>query len=114
MRGGQLRHRLRIEEITQVNTAGVPSDDWSEVATVRGSVEDLTGRELMEAQAVNARVSTRVRIRYRAGLTPKHRFLMLTTDDNSTTVEGRTLNIVSVLDVDGRRRMLEVMCMEAA
>ena len=113
MRGGNLRHRLRIEQVSQANTAGVPSEDWSEFATVRGSVEDLTGRELMEAQAVNARVSTRVRIRYLSGITPKHRIVVETTNDQGAAIDGRILNMVSVLDTDGRRRMLDLMCTEA-
>ena len=108
---GRLRHRLRIETAVQVGV-GIPSLEWPEVAVVRGSVEDLRGEELMAAMAIASRITTRVRIRYRTGLTSKHRFVVIHTDAAGATVEDRILNINTVLDPSGRRRELEVLCTE--
>lgn len=47
---------------------GQPVDTWVEVTTVWAAVEPLQGREYFAAMAENADVTTRIRIRYRAGI----------------------------------------------
>ena len=76
MRAGNLRHRVQIQSVTQTRDAfGGHTNAWATDATVWGSVEPLEGKELTEAQAVNARATVRVRIRAYPGLTPKHRIV---------------------------------------
>ncbi|AMP15492.1 phage head-tail joining family protein [Collimonas pratensis] len=62
--------------------------------------EDLSGRELFAAQAAQSEVTTRFRIRYRTGVTAKMRLLC----------DGVIYNIEAVLDRDGRKRELQLMC----
>ncbi len=76
MRAGDLRHRVTIQQLTTTRDAeGVTTETWTNVATVWAAVEPLQGREYFQAQAVNAEVTTRVRIRYRAGIVPTMRIL---------------------------------------
>jgi len=51
--------------------SGQPLDDWIPVATVWAAIEPLRGREFFAAQAVNAEVTTRIRIRYRSDVDRK-------------------------------------------
>lgn len=106
MRIGPLRQRLRIQSLTETRTdAGGVTETWADDAIVWASVRPLTGHEYLEARRVDAVVSHEVRIRYRSGLTPSHRFAF----DNDT---DRVLNIISMFNVDERGRELVVMCKE--
>ena len=107
MRAGELRHRVTIQAVTDgLGTAGGPTETWADVATVWAAVESVLNRvaatEYMEAQQVEAQALTRIRIRYRAGVTPKHRVLWGT----------RVYNILAVNNVDERNIELHLMCRE--
>jgi len=76
MRAGKLRHRIIIQKATEApNEYGEMVQTWGTFATVNAAVEPLRGQELWAAQAQQARVTTRIRIRYLAGVTPKMRVL---------------------------------------
>jgi len=78
MRAGRLRHRLQIQSLAYArNNEGGNTPTWSTVATVWGSIEPLSGRELTEAQQVNTRASVRIRMRKYAGLTTEHRIVLV-------------------------------------
>ena len=74
----------------------------------RFSIEPLSGAELLRAQQTEPDVTHRVRMRFRRGLTPKH-WIEYTDGLSSGKV---TLGIVSVHDLNGRGRELELMCRE--
>lgn len=81
-----------------------PSDSTESVsfATVTqlwGSLSGLTG---IESPAIQARADHRIRFRYRSDLTPRDRLQM----------GDRVFEITSVVDPDGRRRMLDVLVSE--
>lgn len=101
MQAGKLRHAVTIQvpPVGQ-DEIGQPNTVWTNVATVWASVEDLTGREYQAAQATQNPVQTRIRIRYRAGIVASMRVL------HGTTI----YNIEAVLDRDGRRVELQLMC----
>lgn len=61
---------------------------------------DLSGRELIAAQAVHSETTTEFVIRYKAGIDAKARVLF----------EGVKYTLNAVLDPDGRRRMLRLHC----
>jgi len=90
MKAGPLRHRVTIEALL------VSIDDWSSSDTDHSSnevptgaqietwqdafsqmlsaeISPLSGRELIAAQAVQSKVSTRIRIRWRPGIVPSMR-----------------------------------------
>ena len=100
MRAGELRHRVELQEKTETQTALGVTETWRTVATLWADVRDLAGREYYAAAQTQTEVTTRVRIRYRAGVTPAWRLLH----------GARTLEIRSVIDPDGRRRELQLMC----
>src|SRR5690606_36528234 len=77
-------------------------EDWSSYARVWAAVEDISGREFWAAQQVQSEVTTRVRVRYLPGVEPSMRVLHA----------GRTLEIVAVLEPDGTRRELQLLCKE--
>jgi len=71
---GRRNRRLEVLTRTEVDTElGEQEVSWSVFATVWASVSPLRGQQVMEAGAVEARMSHRILIRYLVGLTPKHR-----------------------------------------
>ena len=92
MRAGRLRHRLTIQSAAEVkNLDGEAVKTWTAVATVWGSVEPMTGKELFNAQQVQAQVTHKVMIRGR-DLRPSWR----------VTLGAHTFQIDYVLDRDLR------------
>jgi SPP1 family predicted phage head-tail adaptor len=103
---GELRHRLSIQaERATSDGGGGLSDPWADpvtVATVWGKVEPLTGGERLHATQIQDRLSHRVVIRHRAGVTAAMRVVFGT----------RAFNIRAVIDMGERGRFLELLCEE--
>jgi SPP1 family predicted phage head-tail adaptor len=105
MRAGELRHSVSLQRVTETQSeSGEITETWTTLATVRAAVEPLEGREQYLAQAVHATATTRVRLRYYAGLTAKDRVLFGT----------RPLNILGITDPDERHRELILLCEEVS
>ncbi|AEE98030.1 phage head closure protein [Mahella australiensis] len=104
MRAGELRHRITIQEaISAQDKAGQPIEAWQDVVTVWAKIEDLNGREYLAAKQVPANeVTTRITIRWRDGIKPTMRII----------TEQRIFDIQSIIDPDGRKQQLELMCKE--
>lgn len=103
MRSGKLRHEITIQALTSMQDSyGGQTESWSTFATVRASVEPLQGREYFASQQVQAEVTTRFRIRYLSGVTPKMRVLY----------DGRTFNVASVINPNERNHELHIMAYE--
>lgn len=105
MRAGDLRHRVTIQQ--QVGKGKDPvtketRETWQDVATVWAAVEPLRGREYFQAMETESEAVTRVRIRYRPGVTNEMR----------VQYGDRILYIQGVIDVDERHRELQLMCVE--
>lgn len=79
MRIGKLRHRVTIQRPgqTQDPETGELLPGWTEVATVWASVEPLSAKEFIAAQAGQSEVSARILMRARSDIEPtmriKHR-----------------------------------------
>lgn len=103
IRAGKLRHRVTLQERSSSTEAdGGQVNTWSDVETLRAEVLDLRGREFLAAREAHAEVTVKVRIRYRAGVRPAMRLAF----------GSRVLDIVHVVDLAGRRRVLELLCQE--
>lgn len=103
MQAGQLRHRVVIEHNTPTQDIyGQPIESWGALATVWGAVEPLAGAEFFSAQQFQAEVDTRIRIRYRTGITPKMRVMW----------SDRIFEIDTVIEPKSQRRELHLMCTE--
>ncbi|WP_283149736.1 phage head closure protein [Silvimonas soli] len=103
MRIGKLRHRINIQQrAIQRDGFGQPLLVWENVTPtpVWASVEPLRGREFIAAQQQQAELTTRIRMRYRPGITAAMRVL-----------HGETIyNIVAPIDVEMRHVELQLMC----
>lgn len=67
MRIGQLRHRVTIQRpgSTQDPNTGQMVPGWADVATVWASIEPLSAREFIAAQAGQSEVTARIKMRAR-------------------------------------------------
>jgi SPP1 family predicted phage head-tail adaptor len=75
---GKLRHRIEIQAlIIDTDSDGAQSEAWSNNFNTQlwADVQPLSGRELIEAGAVQSKVNTRIVIRYREGVLPNMRVL---------------------------------------
>lgn len=107
MRAGTLRHQVTLQTVTETRDAdGGVVETWADTATLWAAVEPLRGREYFSAKALQAEVTTRIRLRYRAAVVPKQR---VTWVDGSTT---HTYDVLEVIEPDTRRRELALMCKE--
>ncbi len=102
MRAGTLRHRVDIESFeTTLDDEGALVEEWvSLLDSEPAEIVALSGREYIAAQAVQAGVTTRITIRWRAGVLPSMR-----------VVHGSDIyNIKAVLPDPSLRRHLTLMC----
>lgn len=106
MRAGTLRERITWQTFTVVQDEhGEPIETWVDVATVWASVLGRASGErfISGAEQVMAAVSHTVRIRYRDDLTVQMRGIWR---------GNRYLYIENIIDPDGRKADLVLMCRE--
>lgn len=103
IQAGRLRHRVTIQSRTEArDSVGQPIATWADVATVWADIRDVSGREYLTAGADRAEVSTKIVIRHRTDV-----------DATCRVVHGSdTYDVRASLDPDGRRRMLQLMCVK--
>lgn len=100
---GELRHQIKLQSLTQTsNRLGETDETPVLVSHVWAKIEPLTGRELFDSQQFGSDVSHKVTIRYRAGVNAAMQILY----------GVRIFNIVSVLNLDERNRLLVLICKE--
>ncbi len=97
----RLRHRVTIEQLaTARDEFGGVVESWITVAIVPAEVWPLSGREFVAAQATQAGVTTRITIRYQAGIEPEMRIMH----------DGVAYNIKAVLPDPTLKRHITLMC----
>ena len=107
MRAGLLRHRVTIQEPISSTGGGVGASrkqSFEDSRDVWAAVWPLSGKELIAAQQLGSEITSRIRIRYTAGVTPK---LRLRLGDTTTYYD-----IVSVINPDMRNIYLDLMVRE--
>jgi len=98
---GSLREQLTIQRKVAVSDGmGGQAIQWIDLATVRGDVRPLSGRESVQAMQLQASLTHRIYIRYRADMTPADRLVM----------RGQPLQIRAIVNVEMRNRWLELAC----
>ena len=103
MRAGPLRKRLILQSKVNTRTAtGGNITTWATQVTVWGSIEPLSGQEYFAQQAVQSETKVRIVIRYQSAV------------DTTWRVSHGSLfyDIVSVINHQGRDRMITLMCLE--
>jgi SPP1 family predicted phage head-tail adaptor len=103
MRAGKLKHPIIIQEVTETQSeTGAPAETWSTFAEVWAAIEPLRGREFFASKQIQAEVTTRIRIRYLEGITPKMRVLW-----------GERIYLIdAIIDLEERHREMQLMCRE--
>jgi SPP1 family predicted phage head-tail adaptor len=99
----RLRHRVDIQNFTSVqdSNTGAVTDTWADVyENIAAEVMPMSGREFVASQSIQAGVTTKIVIRYVAGIEPRMR-----------VVHGSDIyNIKAVLPDPTLRRHLTLMC----
>lgn len=104
MQAGKLKHRITIQrmEQSQNQETGDIIIIWGDLATIWARVVDVSGQEFIQSAATQAKVTTRINIRYR-DITAKDRILF----------RGRLYNIHAVLsDNESGLEYINLMCSE--
>lgn len=114
MRGGQLRQVLTLQRrTTSIDGEGSPSEGWTTVGTVRAEVHPVGGRELDMAGQMELKLSHNVTVRYRPDLAATASTATASTGHDMRALWGsRVLDIQLVEDPEGRRRRLQLLCLE--
>lgn len=107
MRAGRLRHTVKVQKLANVSDGqGGYTIAWTDIDTIPAEVIPMGGQELLHAGQLEYTDQYRVTIRYRSDITPIQRILWL--DDTNT----RTLDILTGLNTDGRKRWLIMTAVE--
>lgn len=87
MKAGQLRHRVTLQRPVKIQKpeTGSVTNSWESVADLWAGVAPASAREFVAAMAVQSEITTRITIRYREDVTPKHRILFR---DKIYNIEG--------------------------
>lgn len=98
---GNLREPLTIQRKLAVSDGiGGQTVTWVTLSNTRGDVRPLSGREAVQAMQLQASLTHRIYIRYRADLTPADRILM----------RGEPLQIRAIVNIEMKNRWLELAC----
>ena len=101
MNPGQLDQRVEISRFTsEPDEIGQMIETWATLATVWAAVEPQAGREFVAGGAAQSELTTRIRLRYRPGLTSGDR----------VTHDGRVYDVQSVIDYRSAKREIVLMC----
>jgi len=102
LKAGALRHKVRIESGKDVqDSTGNFTRTWSTFATVRASIEPLSGKEFLQAHSINEQLTVRIRLRYLSGMDTDKRIVDTATND--------IYDILAIVNVDRRNREIEIM-----
>lgn len=106
MNAGPLNQRVTIERFTTTTDPdyGTVIETWTTLAEVWAAVEPLNGREYFTATMALSEVTTRIRLRYRPGLTVLDRIAHA----------GVRHNIQAIINPRSANRELVLMCKAAA
>lgn len=104
MNAGRLRHRVAFEELViELDSDGLQAETWIPFANrpVPAEITALSGRELIAAQAIQSKVSSRIKVRFNAGFKASMRALH----------RGTIYNIEAVIpDPDSGRHYITLLC----
>ena len=108
MRSGDLRKRVILQkrDVT-LDSAGQQVTTWTTLATVWASIEALSVRDLLAAQAVQSEVSHKITVRYRSEFSTP-----VADATYRLNYNGRLFNIKGVMNIDERNRTIEIMAGE--
>lgn len=78
-------------------------DDWvTVIENVPAEVLEIKGREFLSSREIHAEIDVKINIRYYDGFKPTWRILF----------GDRILMVKHIIDLQGRRRFQQLMCLE--
>jgi SPP1 family predicted phage head-tail adaptor len=105
MQIGKMRHRIELQSFSaSKDSFGQEIKTYTTYATVWADVRQISGREMLNAQAAQSEITYRIYVRYNASIVITDRIVW----------DTRTLEINAVINTDGKKLMLELLCKEAA
>lgn len=109
MRSGDLKHKIVIQEPTEVPDGIGFTIVWSDLFPTRAAIWPLSAKEQMDALKLELSVNHRIRIRHpRINITADMRIKW----HDHLTGTDKYFNIVSILNPDKRNMMLEFLATE--
>jgi SPP1 family predicted phage head-tail adaptor len=109
LQSGKLRYLVAIEQKTSAKDGfGAPQELWNTVCQVYAGFETLSGQELFAAQKINADVTHRITIRYRAGIVADMRVNWTDTREG----RNRIFDILAPMDPTQGREKLQLLAVE--
>lgn len=101
MKAGLLRDIIDLEQrVVTRNAIGDEVVTWSLVQQVYASIQPIRGREFLSLREMQSDITTRIVIRYLAGVETAMRF----------KVGDQAYQIDSIVDLENRHRTLECLC----
>lgn len=111
MQAGRLRHRVTLQRRVESRDAtGAVVWTWADWADRWAAIEPIHGREYFAAAQVQSAVTTRVRLRYTRGVTPKMRVKFVDAAESPRVT--RYFDIEAVLRPAERPIETVLMCVE--
>lgn len=109
---GKMRHRVNLKENNPTtDAAGQEIANWVTYDTVWASIMPVKGREYINADQLKTSETThRIMVRWHKLLTTKHRIYVDTS--GAPTLRNRAFEIDSILNIEEREIMQQVMCKE--
>lgn len=73
MRAGKMKRRVTIQQFVshQDPNTGSVTKEWRDAVTVWGEIDSVSGRELVPPRLNNQKMTVRIWVRYRKGITTK-------------------------------------------
>lgn len=103
MQAGKLRHRVEVQEDRPTtNDFNEPEAGWRTVARRWAEVTQISGDDKLVRDQWRQTATHRVRIRFMAGLTVRHRLKH----------DGRYLHVLAIDNLDERDREMIITCEE--
>lgn len=103
MRAAALRHRVALQSVgSTIDGYGDLSNSWTTDASVWAAIDPVSGQEKNIAGELSGVVTHKIKIRYRASITPQNR----------VTFDSRTFQVESVRNWQERDIYLELLCKE--
>lgn len=100
---GRLKHRITFLGITEKeDILGQSRQEYGEMKTVWATITQVKDREYADADRQREELTWRIYVRYLPDITA----------DMAVRYKDRTFRITSVVDVDFRHEMLEIICTE--
>ena len=112
MKAGTLDRRITIQRQTETRDSyGGATLAWVDVATVRADVQAVSGKEFLQARAIQDETTTRMVIRWRSGITTgKLRVILYEPEQGGSPTTQTYYDVLAILPSGDRKRWLQLMC----